>query len=648
MRTSPAAFLLLLSLYLHGGQLAAAPRAAAAVAQPAAPPGTPAPERSAALRALLDEHVDQLMADNPVRASTKGDERFNDKLEDVSPEALAAQQARLRDRLDRVLALDLKALNEVDATDAALLRLELETALAAARFRPEQTPLDNLSGPQIDLPQIAGSLRFATARHYADYVARLEQLPRVLAQHEAHMRQGMKEGRIPPRVCVNRTGEQAAAQASAEIKRDPTLSPFYEPMAKLPPGDAAAQRARKAISQGVVPAYERLAAFLRDEYLPACRDSIAASDGVDGVARYEFALRRYTTTTLSAKEIHALGGREVARLRAEMMRVIERTDFPQQAAAAGEELFASFIQHLRTDPRFYFTNKAEQLRSYRDLTKRVDGELAALFRVLPRCPYGVRELPAFSAPSAPNAYYYPGNLRGGVAGSFMVNTYRLDQRPRYEMIALALHEAVPGHHLQIALADELEGMHPLHGLIDHTVFVEGWALYAERLGLEMAGGGIQRSTLAGEGCAFAGEPLGGQGLYTDPYDDFGRLTYEMWRACRLVVDTGIHSMGWSRQRAIDFMLANSALSPLNIEREVDRYIAWPGQACAYKIGELKIRELRSTAQQRLGEAFDLRAFHEVVLGSGAAPLNVVEARVSAWIDRASRSSDPARDGSQRP
>ncbi len=368
-------------------------------------------------------------------------------------------------------------------------------------------------------------------------------------------------------------------------------------------------------------------------------------DGIDGLPRYQFELRRHTTTTLTPDQIHQIGLREVARIRAEMLRVIARTDFAGKVTLKDSELLAAFITHLRTDPRFYFTDKRDQLTAYRDLCKRIDADLPTFFRMLPRNPYGVRELPAFAAPSSPNAYYYYGSIRSGVSGTFMVNTYRLDQRPRYEMVALALHEAVPGHHLQLALADELEGVHPFRTLLEHTVFVEGWALYAERLGLEMAGGGQNRSPTAQEGLtsaainpadmasAYPGEPLGGQGLYADPYDDFGRLTYEMWRACRLVVDPGIHAMGWTRQQAIDFMLQNSALSPLNIEREVDRYIAWPGQACAYKIGELKIRELRTRAEARLGERFDIRTFHDVVLGAGAVPLEVLEARVNSYLEK---------------
>jgi uncharacterized protein (DUF885 family) len=314
-----------------------------------------------------------------------------------------------------------------------------------------------------------------------------------------------------------------------------------------------------------------------------------------------------------------MGVSEVARIRAEMFRVIARTDFAQRDTLKGDELFAAFVNHLRTEPRFYCQSPQELLTGYREIAKRIDGELPRLFGRLPRLPYGVRELPKFAAPASPTAFYYPGSLTGGVAGYFMANTYRLDQRPRYEMISLTLHEAMPGHHLQIALADEVEGVHPFRRRLGYTAFVEGWGLYAERLGMEMFAP-IGKAEDAGLG----------RGLFKDPYDDFGRLTYEMWRACRLVVDTGIHAKGWSRQQAIDFMKHNTALSELNIEREVDRYIAWPGQACAYKVGELAIRKMRAEAESALGDRFDLRAFHDHLLGAGALPLDVLQTRMERW------------------
>ncbi|MEC9374545.1 MAG: DUF885 domain-containing protein, partial [Planctomycetota bacterium] len=350
-----------------------------------------------------------------------------------------------------------------------------------------------------------------------------------------------------------------------------------------------------------------------DDYIPAARESIAATDLPDGDAFYNYALSNFTTTQLTAREIHELGKSEVARIRAEMLEVIARSDYPNENNLEGDELLAAFLDYLRTDQRFYHDSPEELLTGYRDICKRMDAELPRLFGRLPRLPYGVREMPAFIAPSAPTAYYYPGSLANGVAGNFVANTYQLDQRPKYEMVPLALHEAVPGHHLQIALAQELQesGLHEWRTLLGYTAYVEGWALYSERLGLEVGDGP--------------------RGFYSDPYDDFGRLTYEMWRALRLVVDPGIHAFDWSRQQAIDYMLENSALAEANIISEVDRYIAWPGQATGYKIGELRIRAMRERAEQALGDGFNIRAFHDRILEAGAIPLEVLDTRINTWI-----------------
>jgi len=571
--------------------------------------------RSPELLAILDEHVDWLMRENPTQASTRGDFRFNDQLRDESPEAYERRRAEVRDRLARLEAIDTSAFTEEDRLDADLLAYELTLELEGARFHPEQMPVDALWGVQVSLPQLADSLVFPSERHYVDYAARLERVPRLIEQTMEQMRRGMAAGRMPPRAALRGVVEQALSLATEDVERHPQTSPFYKPFLGRPEGDPVAARARRAISEGIVPAFREFAAFVRDEYLPAARESIAASDAVDGVAWYNHRLRRYTTLPLTAGEIHEIGLREVARIRAEMMEAIARTDFPRKGELEGEELFRAFVEHLRTDPRFYYDSEAALLAGYREIAKRIDAELPGLFGTLPRNSYGVREMPLLAARTGPTAYYYPGSLRAGRAGYFVANTYRLDQRPKYEMIALTLHEAAPGHHLQISLAQELEGgAHEFRTLLGYSAFVEGWALYAERLGLEM-----------GEGP---------RGMFEDPYDDFGRLTYEMWRACRLVVDTGMHAMGWSRERAIEYMLENSALTPLNIEREVDRYIAWPGQACAYKIGELKIRELRAMAERELGERFDVREFHDVVLGAGALPLPVLERRVQRWVQGA--------------
>ncbi|MGQ0614945.1 MAG: DUF885 domain-containing protein [Planctomycetaceae bacterium] len=565
----------------------------------------PAPD-DAILR-LLAEDLDGQMRRSPVWASMRGDRRFDDRLEDVGPGARAAWLEECRGRLAALSAIDREALTPAGRIHAALLEYELRARIENARFHPEQTPVTQMHGPQIDLPQLPERLSFPGDQELAAYASRLEAVAGYIDGTIANLRSGLAAGRTPPRVVMGRVAEQALAQGAEAFAADPDRHPMLLPFRDRPEGDALAARARDALREGVLPAFRRLGAFLRDDYVPGCRASIAASDGPDGRAYYDLQLAHHTTLSLGAEEIHALGIAEVARIRSEMARTIARTDFPRRDALAGEELFAAFLEFLRTDPRFYCTQAQELLAGYRDIAKRVDAELPHLFGRLPRLPYGVREMPLYMAPAAPTAYYYRGSIENGIPGYFIANTWRLDQRPRYEMVALTLHEAVPGHHLQIALAQEMEGQPEWRETLGYTAYVEGWALYAERLGLEMPG------------------------LYEDPYDDFGRLTYEMWRAMRLVVDTGLHAKGWSRDRAIAYMLANSGLSRENVEREVDRYIAWPGQAVAYKIGELRIRALRERAQKALGARFSLRAFHDALLEEGALPLPVLEAKIDRWI-----------------
>jgi uncharacterized protein (DUF885 family) len=354
------------------------------------------------------------------------------------------------------------------------------------------------------------------------------------------------------------------------------------------------------IRVSVVPAYDMLRKFLLEEYLPSARESISAAELPDGRAFYQHRIRYFTTLDLTPDAVHQTGLDEVRRIRAEMEAIIRTTGFTGS--------FRAFIDFLRTDPRFYAPSPDQLLKETAYVLKRIDGELPRLFSTLPRLPYGIRAIPEFSAPGNTTAYYQPGAGDGTRAGTYYVNTYDLKSRPLYEIEALSLHEAVPGHHLQIAIQQELGELPNFRRFSGFTAFVEGWALYAERLGLEV-------------------------GFYTDPYSDFGRLSYEMWRACRLVVDTGMHALGWTRQEAIDFMAENTSSTLLNITNEVDRYIGWPGQALAYKIGELKIRELRAHAEEMLGSRFDRREFHDLLLGSGAVSLDVLEILVHTWITK---------------
>ncbi len=559
----------------------------------------------ATVRKLMAQDLEERMRGDPTWATARGDRRFDTLLPDAGSDARARRLKNAQARLDELRALKSTSL------DAELLAYELELRLAAARYKTWQMPVNQIGGPQQWLPQLVADTSFRTKKHFADYIARLERIPAYLAQVEANLRAGLAAGRTPPRVTLGEAATQALANGTKDQEKDPTLHPLWPPFGKKHTDGDVPPRARRVIARDVVPAFRRFGTFLRDEYIPKCRTTIAAGALPAGEAFYRFELRRHTTLDSSPDEIHRLGLAEIKRIRAEMMKVIERAGFARKNARgeplAGDELFRAFTTFLRTDPRFFYKDKAELLAGYRDIAKRIDAFMPRLFRRLPRLAYGVKEMPPFIARSAPTAYYYRGSLKEGRPGWFVANTFRLDQRPKYEMIPLTLHEAVPGHHHQYALAGELEGLADWRRINSYTAFGEGWALYAERLGREM------------------------DDLLKDPYDDFGGLSYEMWRALRLVVDTGLHAQGWTRKRAIDYMLQNSALTRRNVQSEVDRYIAWPGQATAYKIGELRIRALRATAEKQLGERFDLRAFHDMLLEQGSIPLPVLERRAKRWI-----------------
>ena len=565
------------------------------------------PAAEARLRALLDEDLDGLMRRSPTWATQRGDRRFDATLGDPGPGAEAEWEADCRRRLEAAGALPEAELSARGRVERALLRHELEQRLRGLGFKERLTEVNQLWGPQVWIPQLAERASFRDRKEREDFAARLEQVPRYLTQVIDNLRQGLKEKLLPPRLAI----EQAPAQCAAQAAIDPQAHPLFGPFRELPADDPLRARVERALKEGILPGFARLGKFLAEEYVPACRTTLAATDRPDGAAYYRWRLKVQTTLELSPDEIHQIGLGEVARIRSEMLTTIARTDFPRREELQGDALLRAFVDWARAEPRFVHPSPEALLSAYRDLCKRIDAELPRFFGRLPRLPYGVKAMPEFMSATAPAAYYYAGSLQNGVPGWFVANVHRLEARPRYEMPALACHEAVPGHHLQLALAQELEGLHAWRSLLDYTAFVEGWALYAERLGLEL-------------------------GLYQDPMDEFGRLSCEMWRALRLVVDTGLHAFGWERARAIEYMLANSALSRENVEREVDRYVTWPGQACAYKLGELRLRALRARAERALGERFSIRAFHDALLAEGALPLPVLEARIEEWIAAAGR------------
>lgn len=566
---------------------------------------------AAQLHRLFEERHAWQMQQYPEWAMERGDYSNAHRITDTSLQAIQARHDQTVEHLQQLLSIDTTLPSEHDLVNYELFELELRSAVEAHRFRMFLAPISGRTGPQQDIPQMAERVRFSNYEDYANYLSRLEQVPKLVGDTIERMKLGVKEGRTLPQVTLMGIPAQFHALLDGG-----GLRVLGDPLARMPDNITAEQK--KELEERfqtrsfplVRDAVAKLFQFFVNEYLPHCRTSIAAIDWPEGEEFYNFQLKVMTTTDMTAREIHELGLSEVKRIRAEMMQVIRRSDFlsihPEAAALSDDELFKAFIHYLRTDPRFYYTNAEDLLTGYRDICKRIDAHLPRFFKTLPRLPYGVMEIPRFMAPTQTTAYYQAGDIRNAQAGYFMANTYALDQRPKYEMISLAMHEAVPGHHLQIALAQELENVPEFRKDAWFHVFGEGWALYSERLGIEM-------------------------GLYDDPYSDFGRLLYEMWRACRLVVDPGMHALGWSRDQAVQFMLDNTALSELNINTEIDRYIAWPGQATAYKIGELKIRALREHAERTLGPAFDIREFHDVVLGAGTVPLDVLERRVLEWV-----------------
>ena len=512
--------------------------------------------------------------------------------------------------IEKIASIDRAQLNAANQLDYDLLNRDLRNDFDSFRFKRWMMPVGQRGGPQQDLPQFSESVPFRQAADWENYVKRMTRLGAAVRDTQSMMEQGLEEGIVPPAAVL----EGVVGQFESVLRGN--LNEIETPLAHMPDSIPAEQQqslreqARTAKLDALLALGEMLT-WLKETYIPKGLKSISAKDQYLGAEYYAFELKRFTTTDLTADEIHRIGLDEVARIRGEMFEVIARTDWfaadPARAKLSNDDRFNAFVEFLRTDPRFYHTSAESLLAGYRDVCKRIDAKLPEYFGVLPRLPYGVREIPRFMAPSQTTAYYQFGSMKAGLPGWFYANTYALDQRPKYEMIPLSLHEAVPGHHLQISIANEVDGLREFRRDVDATAFVEGWALYAERLGISM-------------------------GLYENPYDDFGRLLYEMWRACRLVVDTGMHAFGMSRDDAIAFLQRNTALSRLNIEREIDRYIGWPGQACGYKIGELEIRRIRSECEKRLGERFDLRAFHDHLLSAGPIPLNVLRTRMDAWCD----------------
>jgi uncharacterized protein (DUF885 family) len=543
-------------------------------------------------QALVEADWQATLRAQPELATSVGDHRYDDRLSDKSLLGRRIAQEYEKNIYALVFAYKYKALSKQEQLNFALFKDRAERAVAAhAHPGLEFLSLTALGGVHSDFAQLLLNMRFTNPRDYRNYIARLNAYPKQVDDEIAHLRRGMAAGWVTFADSLKRV----PAQIDEQLPGDKALSlhPLFKPFTEYPATVALNERAALAEQgaqalQGYFAALRKLRAFVVSEYMAASPANGAMSAYPGGAAAYAFKVREHTTTDLTASQIHAIGLREVARLRAQMDALIVRTGFKGD--------FAAFTRFINTDPQFFYTSAADLLTGYRDIAKRVD----------PLLPYGIRPIPAHEGRDTPE-YYTPGAADGSRSGYFNANVLALTRRPRWEMEALFLHEAVPGHHLQTARALELQGLPMFRRTAWYVAYGEGWALYAEGLG----------------------KPLG---LYTDPYSEFGQLRMEMWRALRLVVDTGIHSMGWTRQRAIDTMVERSGVDVDDVAAEVDRYIVWPGQALGYMIGKLKIEELRDAAMAKLGSDFDLRAFHGVVLDAGALPLTVLEQRVTAWIE----------------
>jgi uncharacterized protein (DUF885 family) len=554
---------------------------------------------SKALNQLYADEWERGLVESPENASANGDKRFNDRWSDFSLAAIARREAEDRAALAKLHAIGHVGLSPADQLNYDTFEWQLQKNIERQQFHEYLQPVSHQGGVQT-ADGLAEVLPFASVKDYQDWIKRMQAVPTLVEQSMALMREGMKAGNVPPRVLMQRVPAQIAAQ----VVDDPTKSPFYRPFLAfndaIPASDRAAlqAQAQAVVRERLVPAYRQLATFFNDEYLPRARESIAAADLPNGKAYYDFLARYYTTTDLGAAQIHAIGLKEVARIRGEMEKVKQQTGFKGS--------MAEFFTYLRTDPRFFEKTPAALLTHYRALAKRIDPELVKVFRIIPRQPYGVRPIQDNIAPDTTTAYYQQGASDGSRPGYYYVNLYKPEVRPTWEMMPLTLHEAVPGHHFQFARGLELPDAPMFRKTAYFVAYGEGWGLYAEQLGYPM-------------------------GLYDDPYDHFGQLTYEMWRAVRLVIDTGMHSMGWSREKAIAYFKDNAPKTDQDITNEVDRYIGTPGQALAYKIGQMKISELRAKAQRELGPKFDIRDYDDAVLETGSVPLDALERHIDAWI-----------------
>jgi len=563
---------------------------------------TPAEAQQDRLHALFEETWAFRLQEDPLRATSVGEHAYDDRLPRVSVEDQRRRAEYYRDVLVQLDVIDRDALDVSDRINYDMFRRQLADDLQEFEFKGYLLPINADSGFHMDLSRLPSRVPLGSVADYDNYIERLKRVRRYIGEHIELMREGLRIGLTVPRVVLLGYDVTIATHVVGDIE----ASVFFAPFESFPTSVSQAEQVRlraggaAAIRDSVVPGYRDFLEFMIEDYIPGARETIGASELPNGRAYYAYLVGHFTTMDVTSDEVHQVGLEEVARIRREMDAVIEEIGFDGD--------FAAFLTFLRTDPRFYPKSAEELLKQAAFIAKKMDGMLPSLFKTLPRQPYRVAPVPDHIAPKYTAGRYVGAPIDSTEPGTYWVNTYKLDSRTLYTLEALTLHEAVPGHHLQNALRQELTELPEFRRYSGIGAYGEGWGLYSERLGLEA-------------------------GFYQDPYSNFGRLTYEMWRACRLVVDTGLHAKGWTRRQAIDYLASRTALSLHEVTTETDRYISWPGQALGYKIGELKIRELRERAEKALGEAFDVRTFHDVILLNGPVPLPVLDDLVNAWIER---------------
>jgi uncharacterized protein (DUF885 family) len=563
------------------------------------------------LHDLFKREWEQRLKDDPFLATAVGRHEYDDRLPSATFAELQREAAADKALLAELDAIDRSQLTATDRVNADIFRQQLADRIADFELGGYEMPFNADSGFHSGFSRLPEDMPLTTVKEYESYISRLRAWPRYVGEQIELMRLGIRSGMTVPRATLN--GYEKTI--SAHVVADPAQSVFWKPFETFPSTVPEADRerlrreGRTAVMDGAVAGYRAFLDFYEQEYLPHTRTTLAASALPNGRAFYQQQIRQFTTLDLSPEEIHQIGLAEVERISKEMDGVMRQVGFKGD--------FAAFLKFLRTDPQFYAKTPQQLLERASFIAKKIDGKLPSEFRTLPRLPYTVEPVPPDIAPKYTSGRYVEAPQGSTQAGIFWVNTYQLESRPFYNLTALALHEAVPGHHLQIARSRELEDLPDFRRYSYISAFGEGWGLYSEWLGVEM-------------------------GMYDDPYSNFGRLGYEMWRACRLVVDTGVHAMGWTRQQAIDYMATRTTLPLHEVETEVDRYISWPGQALAYKLGELKIKELRRKAEKELGPGFDVRAFHDAVIGSGSVPLSVLGNNIDRWIGEQRRGERAAR------